>query len=182
MGTFVNATYMTLDGDTQNLPNWHFDYSSDEGDRAVTAQLFSSNALVMGRKTYESFAEAWPARAGVDELSDRMNSIKKYVVSTTLTDPKWENTTVIGTSGDTVAELRDLKSRDEKVLQYGYGPVTTLLLEHGLLDELRIWLHPILSGKAQPTDLLYRDLPQTRFTLKGVESHSNGIVILTYGA
>jgi dihydrofolate reductase len=182
MGTFVNATYMSLDGDTQNLPDWHFDYFNDEAARAATAQLFSSTALIMGRKTYEGFAEAWTARTGADEFSDRMNSIKKYVVSTTLTDPKWDNTTVIGTSGDAVAELRDLKSRDEKVLQYGYGPVTTLLLKHDLLDELRIWLHPVLSGKAKPTDLLYRDLPQTRFTLKGVESHSSGIVILTYGA
>jgi dihydrofolate reductase len=182
MGTFVNATYMSLDGDTQNLPDWHFDYFNDEAARAATGQLFSSNALIMGRTTYEGFAEAWSSRAGADEFSDRMNSIKKYVVSSTLTDPKWENTTVIGTSGDTVAELRDLKSRDEKVLQYGYGAVTTLLLKHGLLDEFRIWLHPVLSGKAKPTDLLYRDLSQTRFTLKGVESHSSGIVILTYGA
>lgn len=152
MGTFANATYMSLDGDTQNLPDWHFDYFNDEATRAATAQLFSSTALIMGRKTYEGFAEAWTARAGADEFSDRMNSIKKYVVSTTLTEPTWNNTTVVGASGDVVAELRDLKSRDEKVLQYGYGPVTTLLLAHGLLDELRIWLHPVLSGKAKPTD------------------------------
>jgi hypothetical protein len=59
---------------------------------------------------------------------------------------------------------------------------TTLLLKNDLLDELRIWLHPVLSGRTKPTDLLYRDLPRTRFTLKGVESHSSGIVILTYGA
>jgi dihydrofolate reductase len=178
MGRIVNATYMTLDGDIKNMPDWHFEFFGTEAERAATAQLYSSDALIMGRQTYEGFAQAWPARAGADVFADRMNSIEKYVVSTTLTDPEWTNTTVVG--GDVVAEVRALKERRRSILQYGYGPVTRLLMENGLLDELRIWLHPVLSGKAAPTDLLYRDIGQTVFRLNGVETHSTGIVILSY--
>jgi len=176
MGRIVNATYMTLDGDIQNVQDWHFGYFGTEAARAATAQMFTCDALIMGRKTYDGFAEAWPAQQ--DASGQRMNSLEKYVVSTTLTDPKWNNTSVI--SGDVVAEIRALKERKDCVLQYGYGPVTRLMLEHGLLDELRIWLHPVLSGKAAPTDLLYQDIGQTAFTLNGVESHSTGMVILSY--
>jgi dihydrofolate reductase len=180
MGKIVNATYMTLDGDIQNMQDWHFEYFGRESMRAARAQLFSCQALIMGRETYEGFAAAWTQRAGADDFADRMNSIKKYVVSTTLRDPEWTNTTAIGASGDTVAELRALREQDGEILQYGYGAVTRLLIEHGLLDELRIWLHPVLSGKAKPSDLLYRDAAQTKFTLNGVETHGNGMVLLSY--
>jgi len=177
MGKFANATYMTLDGDVQNVFDWHFDYLGEEADRAVTAQLFTSDAVIMGRATYDSFSEAWPPRVGTSQIADRMDSIKKYVISSTLVDPKWNNTTVI--SDNVVEEVRKIKE-EGNLLQFGYGAVTRLLLANGLLDELRIWLHPVLSGKAKPTDLIYRDADQTRFTLDGVETHRNGIIILTY--
>lgn len=176
MGKIVNATYMTLDGDIQNLQDWHFEHFGKEAERAATAQMYTADALIMGRVTYEGFAQAWPGRE--DKGADRMNSLEKYVVSSTLKDPEWNNTTVI--SGDVVAEVRALKERKETILQYGYGAVTRLLLDNGLLDELRIWLHPVLSGKAKPTDLLYRDTGKIRFTLNGVETHSTGTVILSY--
>lgn len=180
MGKIVNTTFMTLDGDIQNMKDWHFEYFGQEFIRTATAQLFTSRALLMGRATYEGFAEAWTQRAGVDEFADRMNSVEKYVVSSTLRDPEWTNTTAVGGTGDTVAELRALREQDGEILQYGFGAVTRLLVEHGLLDELRIWLHPVLSGKAKPSDLLYRDAALTKFTLNGVETHSTGMVILSY--
>ncbi len=178
MGKIVNATYMSLDGDIQNMRDWHFEYFGQEAERAATAQLFTADALIMGRATYEGFAQAWPGQAGTNVFADRMNDIDKYVVSSTLTDPEWTNTTVVG--GDVVAQVRALKERTRTILQYGYGAVTRLLLANGLLDELRIWLHPVLSGKAAPTDLLYRDTGQTKLTLNGVETHSSGMVILSY--
>ena len=180
MGTIVNATYMTLDGDIQNMQDWHFDYLGAEARRAAVGQLYLSQALIMGRKTYEGFAEAWPAQAGTNEFADRMNSIKKYVVSSTLKDPSWTNTAVLGETGDVLAEIRALKEQPGDILQYGYGDVTRLLVANGLLDELRIWLHPVLSGKAKPTDVLYRDGDQVRFALNGVETHSNGLLVLSY--
>src|ERR1700761_9312161 len=93
---------------------------------------------LMGRRTYESFAPAWQPRSG-DPLSDRMNAISKYVVSTTLSDPDWANTTVI--SSDVAERIRQLKEEPgQDIVQYGFGAVSTLLLEHGLLDELRLWI------------------------------------------
>jgi dihydrofolate reductase len=177
MGKIVNATYTTLDGDMTNMQNWHFGYMGDEGMKAAAAQLASADALIMGRATYDGFAPAWTSRAGADEFSDRMNDIKKYVVSSTLTDPTWSNTTVL--QGDVASQIRSIKA-STNLLQYGFGSVTRLMLSAGLLDELRIWLHPVLSGNAKPADLLYRDAAQTEFTLTDTETHSTGLIILTY--
>lgn len=179
MREIINATYLTLDGDMSNMGDWHMDYFGEEALKAATDQLSGSDALIMGRKTYEGFNAAWPARAGADEFADRMNSIKKYVVSSTLQDPEWNNSTVL--SGDVVAQVKELKEQPGKnILQYGYGPVTRLLVENGLLDELRIWLHPVLSGKATPNELIYRDAAQAKFTLTGTDVHSTGLIILSY--
>jgi dihydrofolate reductase len=180
MGKIVNATYMTLDGDTENMQDWHFDYFGLEARRVAASQLMLSDALIMGRKTYDNFADAWPHRGEDDPFAQTMNTIRKYVASTTLTDPKWTNSTVIGGSGDLVAEVRALKEQPGDILQYGYGPVTRQLMANGLVDELRIWLHPVLSGKATPTNLLYRDGDQVRFSLNGVETHSTGLIVLSY--
>jgi dihydrofolate reductase len=179
MRKIVNATYMTLDGDIANMADWHFDYFGEQAIAAARAQLFSSDALIMGRETYDGFSQAWSSRAGVDDFADRMNDMAKYVASTTLTEPTWHNTTVL--NGDVVAQVRELKEQPgENILQYGFGSVTQLLLDHGLVDEVRIWLHPVLSGKAKPEERLYRDAIQTRFTLNDVETHDTGMIILSY--
>src|ERR1700730_1630182 len=179
MRKIVNATYMTLDGDISNMQDWHFDYFGDQATKAAADQLGASDALIMGRKTYEGFSSAWSQRAGADEFADRMNNIRKYVVSSTLDSADWTNTTVI--SGDVATEVRKLKEQPgANILQYGFGEVTRLLLANGLLDEFRVWLHPVLSGKASPTELLYRDDGQTRFDLVDTDVHSTGLVILTY--
>lgn len=178
MGRIVNSTFMSLDGDIANMQAWHFEYWGDEATRTAEDVLAAADALLMGRHTYEGFAEAWPPRAG-DDFADRMNAVPKYVVSTTLEHPRWNNTTVV--SGDVVAEIGELKERtDGDIVQYGFGAVSRLLLAHGLLDELKIWLHPVLSGQATPDERLYRDMPQTRFSLADTDVHSTGIVVLTY--
>ncbi|MGC7093631.1 dihydrofolate reductase family protein [Amycolatopsis lurida] len=178
MSKFVNATYLTLDGDISNMMDWHFDYFGEEAQKAATAQLADADALIMGRETYDGFSAAWSSRAGADEFADRMNNIKKYVVSSTLTEAEWSNTEVI--SGDVVAKVREIKESGTNLLQYGFGDVSRLMLENGLLDELRLWLHPVLSGKAQASELLYRDTPQAKFTFNGVEVHDTGLLILSY--
>ncbi len=174
MGKIVSATYMTLDGDITNVHDWHGPFAWAE---QAEAQLSGSDALIMGRKTYDAWAAFWPQ--GTDEFAGRMNSIDKYVVSTTVKDPSWTNTQVIGE--DVVTGIRELKERTERdILQYGFGDVTRLLLEHGLLDELRIWLHPVLSGKAEPDELLFRPIGQHQLKLNGTEVHSSGLIILSY--
>lgn len=179
MRKIVNATSMTLDGDITHVTDWHLPYFREEAREAATVQLFASDALIMGRRTYQVFAGTWPQRAGTDAFADRMNSIDKYVVSRTLHAPEWENTRVI--SGDVAAEVRRLRAADGRnILQYGFGPVTRLLLENGLLDELRLWLHPVLSGRAAPEECLRSDALPASFTLNGTETHRTGVVILSY--
>ncbi|WP_432851414.1 dihydrofolate reductase family protein [Amycolatopsis sp. CA-161197] len=182
MGRIVNATFMTLDGDSTNMADWHWDYFSEEATAAAKAQLDRSDALIMGRKTYDGFSAAWPQRAGTDPFADRMNSIDKYVVSSSLIDPQWTNSHVLGgAGGDAVAAVREVKERtDRDILQYGFGDVTRLLLANGLLDELRVWLHPVISGATKPDELLYRDTAKANFTFNGSEVFGNGMVILSY--
>jgi dihydrofolate reductase len=177
MRKIVNATYMTLDGDSSNMQDWHFDYFGEDARKAAAAQLFGSDALIMGRKTYDGFYPAWSPQS--DDFADRMNNIGKYAVSSTLENPEWTNSTVVG--GDVVAEVKKIKEGPGgDILQYGFGSVTRLLLDNGLLDEFRIWLHPVLSGRATPDQLLYRDALQTKFTFNGSEVHSTGLIILSY--
>lgn len=182
MRKIVNTTYMSLDGDITNMQRWHFDFFTESDECATAAHdlMFGSDALIMGRETYDGFSVAWSARAGTDEFADRMNAVKKYVVSNTLTDPTWTNTEVISRP-DVVDQIRRLKEGEGgQILQYGFGAVSRLMLEHGLLDELVIWLHPVFSGQATAANLLYRDVAQTRFDLVGTDVHSTGMLLLTY--
>ena len=132
----------------------------------------------MGRRTYEGFAPVWPTRSG-DPASDHINAMPKYVVSTTLKDPEWHNTHVI--AGDVAGEIARLKQAPGKnIVQYGFGAVSRLLLEHGLLDELRLWVHPLIVGTGRPSDLLFGAAPAVGFDLSDTTALSDGIVILSY--
>ena len=105
--------------------------------------------------------------------------MRKIVVSTTLTDPEWANTEVV--AGDIVARVRDLKGEDGgHIVQYGFGDVSRLLLDHGLFDELHLWIHPQLVGPSDAGDLLYR--PGTTATFELVDSKvlGNGIILARY--
>jgi dihydrofolate reductase len=147
MRRIVNSTYVTLDGVLSDPEQWSLDYFDAEAGAFALDQLRRSDALLMGRETYESFAGAWSQRGG-DEFSDTMNKITKYVASTTLASPEWNNTTVL--EGDLVEAVREVKAQDgEDILMYGYGPVARELVTHGLLDELRLWIHPVLRGTGE---------------------------------
>src|SRR5215207_4450853 len=103
----------------------------------------------------------------------------KYVVSTTLKDPEWNNTHVI--DGDVAGEIARIKQAPGKnIVQYGFGAVSRLLLEHGLLDELRLWVHPLIVGSGSPSDLLFGAVPATAFDLIETTPLSDGTVLLTY--
>jgi dihydrofolate reductase len=136
------------------------------------------DALLLGRRTYEGFAPVWVTRSG-DPYSDYINAMPKYVVSTTLKDPEWQNTRVI--DGDVVAAITSLKeSPGMDIVQYGFGDVSRLLLQHGLLDELRLWVHPLILGHGSPSDLLFGSAPSVAFRLVGSTTLSHGIIILNY--
>jgi dihydrofolate reductase len=121
---------------------------------------------------------AWMARSG-DPFSDRFNAMAKYVVSSTLTGPEWNNTTVI--SGDPIAAIRHMKDQPgQDIVQYGFGQLSYALLEHGLLDELRLWVHPLFVGRATTDDLMFRPAATAQFELTDTLMLNTGTVILTY--
>ena len=179
MRDIVNSTYMSLDGVIQDPQDWPALGSfNDEGDRIQAELLERCDAVLMGRETYEAFAPVWSARSG-DSTSDRMNALPKYVVSTTLTDPMWHNTNVI--SKDPIETIRGLKQQDgDTIVQYGFGRLSRTLLEAGLLDELRLWVHPFLLGTGSANDLLYRAGTAGVFELVDATKLASGIVILSY--
>lgn len=179
MRKIINSTYISLDGVIDRPHEWpSVGPRGDKGEEIVNELLLSCDALIMGRRTYEGFAPVWPTRSG-DPASDHINSMRKYVVSSTLTAPEWNNTSVL--SGDPVEEIGRLKEAPGKdIVQYGFGQLSHTLVEHGLLDELRLWVHPLFVGKAEPSELIYRDGPGAMFELVDTTSLQNGIVILSY--
>jgi len=179
MRQLINSTYLTLDGVVEGPHLWpSLSGISDEGDTIQTDLLNACSIVLMGRRTYEAFAPTWSGRGG-DPYSDRINAMRKVVVSTTLTDPQWRNTEVV--AGDVVGRVRSLKDEDGgHILQYGFGDVSRVLLAHGLFDQLQLWIHPQLVGPSDVSDLLYR--PGTAATFNLVDSRvlRNGIILATY--
>lgn len=181
MRRIINSTFISLDGVIENPHHWPplDDGDAETFDTMQTELLFACDAVLMGRRTYDSFAAAWPTRSG-DPFSDRINAMTKYVVSSTLQDPEWNSTDVI--SGDLVANIKRLKEQPGKdIVQYGFGQVSYQLLLHGLLDELRLWVYPLFIGSARPQDLLFREGgPPTKLRLVDTKILKNGIVVLSY--
>ncbi len=180
MRRIINSTYMTLDGVVQKPQFWSFDYRDEAAAAFAHDQLFNCDAILMGRIAYEGLAGYWPTATDTDGTADRMNSLPKYVISNTLTQPQWNNTTVIDRT-DFPTRMRELKQQPgQDIIQYGYGPVTTALLHHDLLDELRIWLHPLMVGGHSPDDLLAAAGTEARLRLTDHKTYDSGLIILSY--
>lgn len=178
MREIVNSTYISLDGIVEHPGTWPgLGGFSGEGSKVQTELIQSCSAILMGRRTYDSFAGVWPTLSG--DLADKMNALPKYVASTTLTDPAWNNTHVI--QDDLVTAVKALKEEaGGDIVQYGFGAVTRTLIAAGLLDRLRLWMHPFFVGHGGGEDLIYRDTGVTRFDLVDTTTMSSGIVILDY--
>lgn len=178
MRKIINSTYVSLDGVQDEPQEWSFDYFNDEAGAFAHEMLFSSDTLLMGRHTYEGFAGSWSTRDG--EFADRINGMKKYVASTTLDKVEWTNSELI--QGDLVTEVAKLKEQDgQNIMMYGYGPVGRTLLEAGLLDELRLWIHPVIVGRGGVQALIYNDGSAAKLELVDVKTFSSGVVVVTYG-
>jgi dihydrofolate reductase len=123
---------------------WSFEFSRGEGgDKFKLDETVASEALLLGRRTYEGFAAAWPSREG--EFADKFNTMPKYVVSSTLQDPEWNNTTVL--NGDVVDEVGKLKqSLAGDIVVHGSAQLVQTLVEHDLVDELRLMVFPVVLG------------------------------------
>jgi len=177
MGTIVCQTFVSLDGVINHMERWHFDYIDAESDAIALEQLRHSDALLMGRRTYEVYAGAWPGREG--DYPDLINALPKYVISSTLSDPTWNNTTVLDT--EPIAAIRRLKEQeDRQILMHGYGPLAKALLAEDLLDELHLWVHPVLAGVGAGEDLVLQPGLTKELRLTGTRTLGSGVVILTF--
>ena len=177
MRRIVNSTFVSLDGVINHMDRWHFDFIDDELEALALEQMRASDALLLGRHTYDIYASAWPGRDG--ELADRINAVTKYLVSTTKETADWDNTTIL--RGDLVNEVTQLKATDgNDILMHGYGPVAKTLMQHGLLDELCLWVHPVLAGVGTLDDMIWGDGVHARLSVRDVTTFRSGIVVLTY--
>ncbi len=157
MGKLVVSEFVSLDGvmedpgGAEGTPNggWTFRFPAPEGQQYKFEELQASDVQLLGRVTYEEFAGAWPAmREAAGEFGEKMNAMPKVVVSSTLTDPQWENTTVIAEDVPAaVARLKEQYSGD--VLVAGSAKLVDLLREHGLVDEYRLMVHPVVLGSGK---------------------------------
>ena len=178
MRKIVAGLFISLDGVTEAPDQWHFPYFNDEMGQAVNANMERSDALLLGRVTYDAFASYWPDKTGADDpFADYINNVPKYVVSNTLDHADWQGTTVI--SGDVAGQIRELKEQPGKDIGMT-GSVATArwLLTEGLLDELDLLMHPIVVGKG---DRLFPDgTGEVPLQLIHSSTFENGVVHVTY--
>jgi dihydrofolate reductase len=174
MGKLVESTFMSLDGVISNPQEWSPPYWDEEHAGYAQELFYAADAMLLGRKTYEGFKQAWPERAGTNEFADRFNAVPKYVASRTLPagEAEW-NATVL--EGDVIEAVRALKAQEgQNIIKYGTGEFSRALLEAKLVDEYHLWVFPEVMGKGD------RLLEGVRATLELVDTtrFSSGIVVL----
>jgi dihydrofolate reductase len=173
MRNIVVTEFLSLDG-VMEEPAWTAPYWNDDVAQFKSEESYASDALLLGRVTYEGFAVAWPESE--DEGADQMNNIRKYVVSTTLDKAEWNNSHIIkGNVVEEISKLRQQKGKD--ILVYGSATLVQTLMQHDLVDRYRLLVYPVVVGKGRP---LFKD--GTTATLKLVEARSvgSGVVALVY--
>src|SRR5215210_2351326 len=186
MGRIVVTEFISLDGVVEDpggsedfkYGGWSFEISrGDEGDGFKLDETRNTEALLLGRKTYEGFADAWPSREG--EFADLFNNMPKYVVSSTLEDPEWTNTTVL--DGDLAADVSRLKEElDGDIVIHGSAQLVQGLLEHGLVDELRLMVFPVVLGAG--TRLFGETSDKKKLKLTDSKTVGEGVLIQVYEA
>ena len=184
MGQIVITEFVSLDGVMEDPGGsedfehggWTFEIGQGEdGAQFKLKETFDSEALLLGRVTYEGFAAAWPERDG--EFADRFNSMPKYVVSSTLDEPEWTNSTVL--KGDVVEEVSKLRQAPGgDIVVHGSRTLAQTLIEHDLVDELRLMVFPVVLGSGKR---LFGDMPdKKRMRLATSQTVGDGVAILTY--
>ena len=186
MGRIVVTEFLSLDG-VMEAPGgdndfergaWSFEIErGDDGDQFKLDETMAAEALLLGRRTYEGFAAAWPTRGG--EFADKFNNMPKYVVSSTLEDPEWTNSEVLsGDLEEEVARLREEQSGD--IVVHGSAQLVQALIEKDLVDELRLMVYPVVLGTGKR---LFGDTSdKKRLRLSDSKTVGDGVTILVYEA
>jgi dihydrofolate reductase len=173
----VATEYVSLDGIFEEPGQWSFPFFSDQAAQFKWGELQASDALLLGRKTYEGFAGAWPTMEGTGEFGEKMNSMPKYVVSSALEQADWAGSILV--KGDLAAEIGKLKAKPgQDLLLSGSGQLLKGLTQAKLIDLYRFMLHPIVLGKG--ARLFADGFDQTVLELTHHETFDSGIVILEY--
>jgi dihydrofolate reductase len=182
----IASEFVSLDGVMED-PGWTFQFTSEEQQRFKFDELAESDALLLGRVTYEGFAAAWPnmmeqyegpRRAELGEFAEMMNGYPKHVVSTTLEEPlEWNNSTLIkGNVAEAVSNLKQQPGKD--LLIFGSGDLLNALMQHDLIDEYRLMIFPVVVGSGKR---LFSDGSDTTvLRLVDTKTFGSGVVVLTY--
>jgi dihydrofolate reductase len=182
----VVSQFVSLDGVVEDPSSWTFQFSGEEQQKYKLDELAAADTLLLGRVTYEEFAAAWPkmmeqyegpGRAELGEYADMMNGYPKFVVSTTLREAEWNNSTVItGNVADEVSRLKQQPGKD--ILVFGSTELVNALVRHGLVDEFRLMVFPIVLGGGKR---LFDDAGEQRaLSLVDTKTFGTNVVILTY--
>ena len=174
MRKIIESTLVSLDGVFGDPHIWATEYFDQEAEGYALELLSSADAMLMGRRTYEFFAVAFPHQTGA--YGSRVNTIHKYIFSNTLKKADWSNSTIV--RGDVLAEAAKLKQQGgNDLVIYGHGLLGQTLLEGHLLDELKLWIHPVLVGRGQ---LLFRQGEKTRMRPVATKTLRTGVLVVTY--
>jgi dihydrofolate reductase len=170
--------FVSVDGVMESPEEWAFSYSNDEMEEANVSGMAASDALLLGRVTYEALAAFWPHQPAGTPMVDYINSVPKFVVSETLKEPLgWNNSTLI--KGHVAEEITELKQRPGKdITILGSGVLVRSLLRNGLLDELRLMVHPVVLGRGKR---LFEDRADRKvLELVDSKTFATGVLYLTY--
>jgi dihydrofolate reductase len=176
MRKLVEYNHLSIDGRFSGDAFWaaQMKVAPNDNHFAYQLQLLESAAgLVLGRATYQGFAATWPTMTG--DLADKLNSLPKYVASTTLTETTWNAEVLPGNAIDAVAKLKE--SGSGTLVKYGNGAFSRALIEAGLLDELHLSISPFVAGSGES---LLSGISATPMNLTGMTEIGNGAVMLTY--
>jgi dihydrofolate reductase len=174
MRKVIQSTLISLDGVVDDVSSWGRKYFDPAWWKNATQMLEGCDALLMGRNTYTMLAER--SRSVDNGYTRQINSMRKYVFSSTLEKADWKNSVLV--RGDVAAEVAKLKREDGKdIMSYGHGPLGQALLEHDLLDEIHFAIHPVLVGRGQ---VALRDDLRAELELIQSRTLANGVVVVSY--
>jgi dihydrofolate reductase len=185
MSRIVVSEFISLDGVIEDPGGaegfehggWTFPYWSDEIGKFKGEELFASDAMLLGRITYEGFAAAWRSRTDEEGFAERMNSLPKFVVSTTLAEAEWQNSTIV--NGDVPVEIAKLKDQSGgDILVAGSAQLVQTLAQNELVDEYRLLVYPVLLGSGKR---LFGDGKRAELQLRETRSFDSGVVLASYG-
>jgi dihydrofolate reductase len=175
MRKITAGLFISLDGVVEDPQDWHFPYFNEEMGRAVDAQLGSADTLLLGRRTYEGFKEAWPQmEEATGDFGKKMNGMDKHVATTTLTEPEWNARFL---QGDVAEAVRELKAGPGTLMINGSASLVNYLTRHNLIDEYRIMVFPLVAGEGRK---LWDEGTKVALAHTGSFTTKTGVEVITY--